>query len=135
MASVRTLIATLISSFCLLVASPLAKGQEFVVYSVYRALDLGNSDEASLKDYYVNMGSKDGVSKGAVLEVRRRTATYDLINQKLYKDVAFPIATLRVIHVESSAAIARLEKMTPPEKTPAISPRTIMVGDIVQLAR
>ena len=108
--------------------------EEFVVYSVYKALDLGNPGEVPQKDFYVNMGSSNGLHDGASLEVLRRSASYDLVSQKLYKDVTFPIARLKVIHVEGNAAIARLDKMLPPEKTPAVTPRAVMVGDLIRAA-
>jgi hypothetical protein len=107
---------------------------DFTVYSVYNALDLGNPGEKPVKDFYVNMGRSHGVREGTILEVLRRTPTYDAVSEKLYKEVTFPIARLKVIHVEPTAAIARLEKMLPEEKTPAVNPRAVMVGDLVQIA-
>ncbi len=80
------------------------------------------------------MGTAQGLRVGSVLEVQRKTPTYDLSNQKLYKDVSFPIARLKVIHAESNASIARLEKMLPADKTPVISPNAVMVGDFVNRA-
>lgn len=109
-----------------------ASAQEYIVYSVYRPLDLGIPGELPQKDFYVNMGANQGISRGTVLEVVRRVPTYDLTTQKLYKDAAFPIARLKVIHVEAQLAIARLEGMLPPDKTPAILPRAVMVGDVVR---
>ena len=106
---------------------------DFTIYSVYQALDMGNPGEKPLRDYYVNMGTSQGLQVGSTLQVIRKTATYDLAAEKLYKDVAFPIAKLKVIHAENGASIARLESFLPPEKTPAITPRAVMVGDIVRL--
>ena len=108
---------------------------DFVVYSVYKGLDLGNSGDIPQKDYYVNMGTTNGVRAGTVLEVARRFPTYDLLSEKLYKDVTFPIARLKVIHVENNAAIARLDSLLSPEKTPSITPRAVMVGDLVRIAQ
>jgi hypothetical protein len=59
-------------------------------------------------------------------------ATFDLLSEKLYREVTFPIGTLKVIHTESGVAIARLDKLMPSDKTPAFSPRAIMVGDLVR---
>ena len=110
-----------------------AYSAEHFVYSVYKGVELGNPGENDPKDYYVNMGSAQGLQEGAVLEVIRRTPTYDLTNQKLYKDITFPIAHLKVIHVENAAAVARLDKMLPEDQTPVISPRAVMVGDLVRI--
>ncbi len=106
---------------------------DFVIYSVYRGLNLGNTNEAPAKDYYINMGSGEGLHIGSVLEVYRRLSTYDLLSEQLYTDVIFPIATVKIIHVEPRASIARLEKMKPQDSTPEINPKSVMVGDIVRL--
>ncbi len=108
-----------------------ALAQDYVIYGVFRELDLGNPGEIAQKDYYINMGSAQGLRPGSIVQVSRRMATYDLMAEKLYKDVLFPIADLKVIHVEGNAAIARMEKMLPADKTPAMFPRAVMVGDIV----
>lgn len=111
-----------------------AGSADFVVYSVYRPIDLGNPGEVPQKDFYVNMGSANGLHNGSSLDVIRKVATYDLLSEKLYKDISFPIARLKVIHVEQNAAVARLEQVLPADKTPAVATRAVMVGDIVQIA-
>jgi hypothetical protein len=107
---------------------------EFVVYSVFRALDFGNPGEDPQKDYYINMGSANGVQVGSILDVSRRVPTYDMLNEKLYKDVQIPIARLKVIHVENNASVARLEKLSPTDTTPVVAYRAVMVGDAVEMA-
>ncbi len=137
------LVGLLISSLWFLV--PSAKAAEAVVYSVYQGVDLGEppvipeSSEAKpppapKKDYFINVGSSQGIKPGTVLEVSRKMPTYDLLGEKLYKEIVFPIGSIKVIHVEQGVAIARLEKMLPSDKTPAFSPRAIMVGDLVRKA-
>jgi hypothetical protein len=106
---------------------------EFTVYNVLKNLDLGTPEETTRKDYYVNMGANQGVRLGSTLEVYRRVPTYDGENQKYYQDIIFAFAKLKVIHVEKSAAVGRLEKFLPPEKTPVAIPQMVMVGDIVRL--
>lgn len=103
-----------------------------VVYSVSRALDLGGGEPPPPKDFYVNLGAAQGLQPGSRLTVRRRVSTYDLAAEKLYKDVTFSIATLRVIHVERNIAIARLDRFTPQDTTPSLSPRAVMIGDQVE---
>ena len=111
-----------------------ASAEESIVYSIYKGLDFGNPGENPQKDFYVNIGTQQGVKPGSVLEVIRKIATYDLTSQKLYKDVVFPIAKIKVIHAEPNASIARLESMLPAEQTPVIVPRAVMVGDSVRSA-
>ena len=107
---------------------------EYVVYNVYRGMDLGNpGEDPPQKDYYVNIGGAQGLRDGSILKVLRRVPTYEILSEQLYQDLTYPIALIKVIHVEPTAAIARLEKMLPADKTPSLSPRAIMVGDLVKL--
>ena len=132
---VRHLLSASLAATVLLTLSPLsrdARADEHFIYSVMRGLDFGNPGEQPQRDYYVNLGTNQGVRAGDKLEVLRRVATYDVPSQKLYKDLTFPFATLKVIHAESNAAIARLEELSPPEKTPVLSPSAVMVGDLVR---
>ena len=129
------LIGFMLTLFWVLVPlSQAGQPSEFVVYSVYQKLNLGERDEVPQKDYLVNMGSKQGLQEGSILEVMRRAPTYDLISNQLYRDMTFPIARVKVIHVETTAAVTRLEKLLPAEQTPAANPRAIMVGDVVRVA-
>jgi hypothetical protein len=133
----KFLIATLIgiSTGIALLNKSEAQGPTYAVYSTYRPIDLGFPGEVTPRDYFVNMGSNQGVKPGSFLRVLRKAPTYDVSNQKIYRDVIFPIARLKVIHVESNAAIARLDEYAPTEATPAFSPRVVMVGDQVELSR
>src|SRR5690606_39652968 len=87
------------------VAIPTALSDDAIVYSVYKGMDLGNPNEHVQKDYFVNVGTNQGIRVGTILEVARKTPTYDLTTDKLYKDLIFPFALLRVIHAEKDAAI------------------------------
>ena len=78
------------------------------------------------------MGSSQGVGEGMILKVSRRVSSYDAQSQQLYRDVTFPIGFLKVIHVESNAAVARLDHMLPADKMPSLNPPAIMVGDLVK---
>ncbi len=108
-------------------------GSDFLIYSVFRSINLGNPGETHEKDYYINMGSDHGVREGSILRVLRRVATYDLQSQQHYRDMAFSIAQIKVIHVEKMASIARLEKMLPADQTPTMTVDTLMVGDLVRV--
>ncbi|MBI3535415.1 MAG: hypothetical protein HY072_08050 [Deltaproteobacteria bacterium] len=119
--------------FILLLFQPLALSEDFVVYNVQKALSFGN-DEVLEKDYFINMGHQNGLRVGSILDVYRKISSYDVRTEKLYLNVTFPFARLKVIHVENQLAIARLEKFLPPEKTPVFFPPGVMAGDIVKKA-
>lgn len=105
---------------------------EYLVYNIHQALNLGYPNEFHPKDYYLTIGSDQGVHKGSILAVMRRIPSADLMNQQFYQEMTFPIGLVRVIHAEPRISIARLEKMFPIESTPtSFSPQSIMIGDLV----
>lgn len=117
------------------VLTPAALSEEnAIVYSVFKGIDLGNPNEMIQRDYFVNLGTNQGIRVGTVLEVARKSPSYDLTTEKLYKDLIFPFAQIKVIHAEKDASIARLEKLYPLERTPALTPRSVIVGDFVKIS-
>ncbi|MCC7441765.1 MAG: hypothetical protein IT285_09030 [Bdellovibrionales bacterium] len=107
---------------------------ETIVYGVYRPVDLGG-EQPPPKDYYVSMGTRNGVQKGTTLQVFRKMATHDLVSKRHQVDLMVPVATLKVVHAEGSAAVARLDKFFPEDEAPSIGPRAVMIGDFVQVSR
>ncbi|MBI2711542.1 MAG: hypothetical protein HYX41_01590 [Bdellovibrio sp.] len=106
--------------------------RDYSVYSVFQDINLTNDPAtAPPKDYYINMGSKQGLRKGSILEVRRKVSSYDGMSEQFYRDLSLPFAKVRVIHVEPRASIARLEKLLPLKTSPMVSPRAVMIGDLV----
>ena len=128
----KVLTACLVGAGAFLMAS-IAHAGDPTIYNVYRPIDLGDGTP-SFKDFYVNIGTAEGIKVGSTLEVLRKTATYDLTSQKLYKDVYLPVAKIKVIHVESNAAIARLDRVAP-STTPSIENRAVMIGDYVRVSQ
>jgi hypothetical protein len=131
----RVALAALTALAAMMIASPSALSEDAIVYSVFKGIDLGDPNEVLQKDYFVNLGSNQGIRVGTILEVARKAPSYDLTTEKLYKDLVFPFGTLRVIHAEKDASIARLEKLYSPEKTPVMVPRSVIVGDLVRVSR
>lgn|GEM_PF-1543441 len=130
------LVAGVVTGLILALLLPLPSfGDDAFVYNIIRGIDLGNEGETPHRDFYVNLGAAQGVREGDALEVLRRVPSYDATNQKLYRDITFPIARLRVIHSEPNAAIARLDKMLDGAKVPVIEPSSVMIGDLVRRSR
>ncbi len=114
---------------------PSALSDTAIVYSVFKGVDLGNPNDLLQKDYFINLGTNQGIKVGTVLEVARKSPSYDLTTEKLYKDLIFPFAQVKVIHAEKDASIARLEKLYPMDKTPVLIPRSVIVGDLVRISK
>lgn len=107
--------------------------KEFIVFGVHNSLNMGNPGEKSYRDFFINIGSDHGAKNGAMVQVYRRAASYDLLAKKLYQELTYPIAELKVIHTQEGASIARLVKLYSPDDTPTLSPQMVMVGDVVEL--
>ena len=129
------IVGVFLASVLTWVLTPTALSEETaIVYSVFKGIDLGNPNEILQRDYFINLGTNQGIRVGTVLEVARKAPSYDLTTEKLYKDLIFPFAQVKVIHAEKDASIARLEKLYPMDKTPALTPRAVVVGDLVKVS-
>lgn len=105
---------------------------DFVVYGVQQQLNMGETDEVAPKDIYVNMGTRHGLQKGTKLQTLRAIPTYDLINRRLFGDLAVPVAVIRIIHADEIASVGRVESLAPQSEAPVSGPRAVMIGDIVR---
>ncbi len=103
-----------------------------VVYNIYQPVNLGNPGEAARKDFYISVGSQQGIRKGMILRVSRKVPSPDVLSEKFFRDVTIPIAQIKVIHVEGTVAIARLVKLLPADEYPAVSPHAVMLGDLIE---
>jgi hypothetical protein len=101
------------------------------VYQVYRAIDLGTTDEAPPKDIFISMGSEQGVKKGSVLDVYRKISSFDNLTQKHMGDHMIPVGKIKIIHVDGKTAIARADRFVSVDQEPALLPQAVMIGDVV----
>ena len=111
-----------------------ANAAESTVYQVFRGVDLGESDRPPPKDIFINMGSAQGVKKGAFLDVYRKITSFDELTQKLAGDHMIPIGRVKVIHADEKTSIARLDKFVSLDQEPGLVPQAIMIGDLVRSA-
>jgi hypothetical protein len=112
-----------------------ALGAEFSVYEVFRAVDLGESDRPPPKEIFVNMGSSQGVKKGSMLDVYRKVVSFDNLAEKVGGEHMIPVGRIKVIHADEKTAIARVDRYVSLEQEPSLLPQTVMIGDLVRLAR
>ncbi len=110
-----------------------AMAGDFAVVSVVRTLPM-KTDDTIVKDYYINAGTNNGLVNGATLDARRKVPVYDNINAKVVNDTAIPVAKLKVIHVDTNMAIARMVQMVDRKTNPNPGFDDIMIGDTVRVA-
>lgn len=102
-----------------------------IIYNVYRGIYMGEGDIPP-KDYYINAGTKQGLRIGGLVDVYRRVATQDNHNQRLAGELAVPIASLKIIAVDGSVAVARLERAAPITQTLS-GLSSVMIGDVIRV--
>jgi hypothetical protein len=112
-----------------------AKTKNFQVYGIHNALHMGNPDEPNSKDLYINMGARNGIKVGSVVEILKTVSTYDLSNKKLFREITFPFGKAKIIHAEDDVAVARVIQLNPSSETPVAVPYNVQVGDSIRATR
>ncbi len=128
-----TLYLALSLILCATVLSTLSQASDFAIISVIRSMPM-RADEPIVKDYYVNAGTNNGLVKGAILEAHRKLAVYDNSSSKVLQDTTVPVGTLKIIHVDSTTAVARLIKTEDTKETPITPWADVVVGDAIRVA-
>lgn len=86
------------------------------------------------KNYFVNMGSNQGVKKDTKLDVFRIISVQNPYDNKKRVNYKVKIGELRVITSSEDAAIAKVEEYVSKEETPIFDLDQFMVGDHVAIS-
>lgn len=117
---------------CSLISTSMAVSRDYVIYSIVQDFPMGEPNEIIKKNFYINMGSNQGIMKGAVLDVFRNIARNDpYTNKKTYYH-SVKIGELQVLHSENENAIATLKQNLKEDLTaPLFEIKKFMIGDKV----
>ena len=83
-----------------------------------------------VKDFYINGGKDDGISKSMVLDVYREVEVPDPKTGKEFI-VSILVGKLKVISLFEKTAITRIISLTSSDNTPVLRYRTVMLGDYI----
>ena len=112
-------------------AAKTAMAKDYVIYSISQDIPMGNKDEIIRKNFYVDMGSNQGIKKGSILDVYRVVSVLDPYESKKRFNHRIKIGEVKILHSEDSSAIGMLNKLEESEETPVFEVGKIMIGDIV----
>jgi len=126
--STLILLGTLAGTF----SNLFAREKDYVVYGVKNSLPMGEPGEMPQKDFYINVGKQDGVTKGTLLKVFRKVSTSNEL-QRIQYDLNVPVAKIIVIHAEARVSIARLVEFIDPIERAVVDVPNIIIGDRVEL--
>ena len=116
-------------------ASTTLECKEYIIFSVEHQLNMGHqNEEKNLKNFFINMGKTQGVTKGTKLRVLRKTIKKnELDNDKEYQTYV-PIGVIKVIHSDEFSSIAIKDEIFSENGDPVIfSPRSFMIGDVIKV--
>jgi hypothetical protein len=119
-----------ILAFFALTHSSESLARSYMIYSVAMDLPMGTDNEVLKKNFYVNVGSKQGVKKGTLLDVFRVISVLDPYDNRKRVNYRVKIGELKVIHSNDEAAISVFHKREEKD-LPVLELDQFIVGDHV----
>jgi hypothetical protein len=107
--------------------------RSYVIFSMAQDLPMGHDGEVIRKNYYVNMGSSQGVKKDSVLDVFRIVSIQNPYDNKKRVNYKVKIGELKVVHSSEDASIAMVGEYEKEESTPIFELPQFMIGDHVSI--
>lgn len=104
--------------------------RDYIIYSIAQDIPMGHDNEIIQKNYYVNMGEKQGLEKGTILDVFRIISRLDPYETKKRYNYRVKIGELEVLHTEDDSAITNLKTVDGnQEKGLFFDVQGMMIGD------
>lgn len=103
------------------------------VIEVRKRLAMSNS-EKNYKEFFINGGSRHGLSEGKWVSVERRVPVHDPFLNSSIGDMYVPVGELELIKVTSDLSVARLLEIKDPYFRPILEFDAIMLGDRLDLS-
>ncbi|MAX65464.1 MAG: hypothetical protein QF441_11995 [Bacteriovoracaceae bacterium] len=121
--------------YCFLIVFSLKiEARDHLIFSVAEDLPMGYENEVIRRNYYINMGSNQGLSEGAVLDVYRTISKANPYDNQKRVNYRIPIGQLEVIHTEDESAVALVKKVNKNIKDPVFDINNFMIGDHVAVS-
>lgn len=106
---------------------------DYMIYSVEHELPMTNDVTEIQKNYYVNIGEKQGIKTGTVLDVHRIMILNDPYDKERRYRHKMKVGQLEVIHHDGDTSIAITKNFNSEEKRPILEIPAFMVGDQVSV--
>lgn len=116
---------------CIFFSHSTFANKDFVIFSMAQDLSMGHENEVIRKNYYVNMGKGQGVSKDSVLDVHRVISVQNPYDNKKRVNYKVKIGELKVLHASDEAAIAMVNSLE--EEKVIFELPQFMIGDHVSV--
>ncbi|WP_408098498.1 hypothetical protein ACJVC5_06180 [Peredibacter sp. HCB2-198] len=107
--------------------------KSYVIFSMAQDLPMGVENEVVRKNYYINMGTGQGVRKDSVVDVFRIISVQNPYDAKSRVNYKVKIGELKIIHSMDNASIAMVNEYEK-ENTPIFEIPQFMIGDHVAVS-
>lgn len=110
-----------------------AFSRDHLIYSVAEEIPMGYENEVTKKNFYLNIGSNQGVNEGTILNVFRvisKSNPYENLKRVNYK---IKIGEIKVLHSDDEAAIGIMTEIKDDQDTPLLQLKGFMIGDHVSV--
>jgi hypothetical protein len=108
--------------------------KSYLIYSVAQDLPMGADEQKIKKNFYVNMGSNQGIKRGSLLSVFRVISVLDPYDNRKRINYRVKIGQLKVVHANEEAAITTAHKLDTSDELPVLEADAFMVGDHVAVS-
>ena len=103
------------------------------IIQVTRRLQMRSEDPKPPKEFYINLGSRNGVREGDILEVNRSVSVLHAgVGDEAYL-LPTVMAELKVVLVGENVSLAREYESRQPAQLPPLDNLSVMLGDEVVL--
>lgn len=115
-----------------LIISQAVSARSYVIFSMAQDLPMGFDNEVVRKNYYINLGSGQGVKKDSIIDVSRIISVQNPYDNKKRVNYKVKIGELKVLHASDEAAIAMVHEYTK-DQAPIFELNQFMIGDHVSI--
>ncbi len=116
-----------------LVAAPVFGATQGVIIQVARRLAMQANEPTPPKEFFIDMGARDGVREGDVLEVSRSIPVVEAQTAGSFHMMKVVLGEVKVTLVGETSALTRVERLRPPADLPPMEFFSFVLGDQVEL--
>jgi len=104
-----------------------------IIYSISHPVPMGIMNEQLHKNFFLNMGSQDGLKEGAVVNVFRLISEQDPYQSKKRYNHKVKVGELKILHAETNSAIALKQSFITADKGLLLEIEDFMIGDKIEV--
>lgn len=102
------------------------------IIQVSRRLRMSNVEPNPPKDFFIDMGTRDGVREGDVMTVYRFVPVLNVLAGAPHQLLRVVLGEIKILSAGESVAVGRVLQERAPNELPAMDSQAFMMGDQVE---